>query len=64
MANEKVGGLKEIEILFLIEEIIADFPNYEIIILEEKQIELNKGVYHIWSKFDNKICWEKSNLML
>lgn len=45
-ANEKVGGPKDIESLFSIEEIISDFPNYEIIELVEKEIELNEGLFH------------------
>lgn len=44
--NEKVGGPKDIESLFSIEEIKADFPDYEIIELEEKEIELNEGLFH------------------
>jgi len=44
--NDKVGGPKDIESLFSIEEIKADFPNYEIIQLEEKEIELNEGLFH------------------
>jgi len=44
--NEKVGGPKDIESLFSIEEIQGDFSNYEIIILEEKEIELNEGLFH------------------
>lgn len=44
--NEKVGGPKEIEMLFSIEEIKADFPNYDIILLEEKEIELSEGLFH------------------
>lgn len=44
--NEKVGGPKDIESLFSIEEIQADFPNYEIIELEEKEIELSEGLFH------------------
>ncbi|SEN97433.1 Methyltransferase domain-containing protein [Flavobacterium sp. CF108] len=44
--NEKVGGPKDIESLFSIEEIKSDFPNYEIIELEEKEIELNEGLFH------------------
>ncbi|KAF2517411.1 class I SAM-dependent methyltransferase [Flavobacterium foetidum] len=44
--NEKVGGPKDIESLFSIEEIQADFPDYEIIELEEKEIELNEGLFH------------------
>ncbi|CAC9975342.1 class I SAM-dependent methyltransferase [Flavobacterium panici] len=44
--NEKVGGPKDIASLFSIEEIKSDFPNYEIIELEEKEIELNEGLFH------------------
>ena len=46
-ANDKIGGPKDIESLFSIDEIKSDFPNYEIIELEEKEIELNEGLYHI-----------------
>ena len=45
-ANEKVGGPKDIESLFSIDEIKSDFPNYEIIELVEQDIELNEGTYH------------------
>ena len=45
-ANEKVGGPKDIDSLFSIDEIKSDFPNYEIIELLEKEIELNEGLYH------------------
>lgn len=44
--NEKVGGPKDIESLFSIEEIKADFPDYDIIELEETEIELNEGLFH------------------
>jgi len=44
--NDKVGGPKDIESLFSIEEIKSDFPDYEIIELEEKEIELNEGLFH------------------
>ncbi len=44
--NEKVGGPKDIASLFSIEEIEADFPNFDIIELEEKEIELNEGLFH------------------
>ncbi|MFC1224536.1 class I SAM-dependent methyltransferase [Pedobacter sp. BG31] len=45
-ANEKIGGPKEIDMLFSMEEIKADFEDYEIIVLEEKEIELNEGLFH------------------
>jgi 2-polyprenyl-3-methyl-5-hydroxy-6-metoxy-1,4-benzoquinol methylase len=44
--NEKVGGPKDIESLFSIDEIKSDFSNYEIIELIEKEIELNEGLFH------------------
>ncbi|BFM41502.1 class I SAM-dependent methyltransferase [Flavobacterium sp. CFS9] len=44
--NDKVGGPKDIASLFSIEEIQSDFPNYEIITPEEKEIELNEGLFH------------------
>lgn len=44
--NKKVGGPKDIESLFSIEEIKADFPDYNIIELEETEIELNEGLFH------------------
>jgi 2-polyprenyl-3-methyl-5-hydroxy-6-metoxy-1,4-benzoquinol methylase len=44
--NEKVGGPKDIESLFSIDEIKSDFSNYEIIELTEKEIELNEGLFH------------------
>jgi 2-polyprenyl-3-methyl-5-hydroxy-6-metoxy-1,4-benzoquinol methylase len=44
--NEKVGGPKEIGMLFSMEELKSDFVNYEIIELVEKEIELNEGLFH------------------
>ena len=44
--NENVGGPRDLESLFSIEEIKSDFANYEIIELEEKEIELSEGLYH------------------
>lgn len=44
--NPKVGGPTELAMLFSIEEIRSDFPDYEIVELIEKEIELNEGLYH------------------
>jgi len=44
--NEKVGGPKDMAMLFSIDEIQSDFMNYEIIELEEKEIELSEGLFH------------------
>ncbi|PKV49709.1 methyltransferase family protein [Aquimarina sp. MAR_2010_214] len=45
--NPKVGGPKDVDMLYSKEEIIADFKNYEIVLLEEEEILLNEGKYHI-----------------
>lgn len=44
--DEKVGGPKDVASLFSVEEISHDFPNYEVIELKEKEIELHEGLYH------------------
>ena len=44
--NEKVGGPKDIAMLFSIDELKSDFVNYEIIELVEKEIELSEGLFH------------------
>ena len=44
--NEKVGGPKDIGSLFSIEELKSDFANYDVSQLEEKEINLNEGIYH------------------
>lgn len=44
--NPKVGGPKDIESLFSIEEIKSDFYDFEIIELIETEIELSEGLYH------------------
>ncbi len=44
--NEKVGGPGELAQLFSIEEIKADFHDYEIIELVEREIELKEGAFH------------------
>jgi 2-polyprenyl-3-methyl-5-hydroxy-6-metoxy-1,4-benzoquinol methylase len=44
--NPKVGGPSKIEMLFSKESILQDFPNFEIVQLEECEVELNEGLYH------------------
>ncbi|AZA99022.1 class I SAM-dependent methyltransferase [Chryseobacterium joostei] len=44
--DEKVGGPKDIESLFSIDEIKADFPDYNIVELTETKIDLNEGLFH------------------
>lgn len=44
--NPEVGGPNKIEMLFSIESIKKDFPNFEIIQLEELEVEMSEGNYH------------------
>jgi hypothetical protein len=44
--NPKIGGPKDIDMLFSIEELKSDFSNFDILLLEEKKVELNEGLYH------------------
>lgn len=44
--DEKVGGPKNIDMLFSLDEIKTYFPDYENIMLEETEVELNEGLYH------------------
>lgn len=46
LENSKVGGPKNVEMLYSKEEIKNDFINYEILELSEKEINLSEGVYH------------------
>ncbi|MCW3467026.1 class I SAM-dependent methyltransferase [Chitinophaga nivalis] len=45
--NPRVGGPEDIDMLFSLTEIVADFDNYEILVLEEAEILLEEGKYHI-----------------
>lgn len=44
--NPKVGGPNNIDMLFSKESIQSDFPDFEIIQLDECEVELNEGLYH------------------
>jgi SAM-dependent methyltransferase len=46
MRDERIGGPQEPDMLFSTAEIAADFENYEIAILEEKEVVLREGLYH------------------
>lgn len=46
-ANPQVGGPTDLDSLFSIEELQADFPNYLFLTIEEKTIELNEGEFHV-----------------
>lgn len=44
--NPKVGGPKDLDMLFSVEQIQEDFPDFEVQILEEKEVFLNEGEFH------------------
>jgi len=44
--DEKIGGPADIGMLFSIDELKTDFPDYEIIELAEQEVELHEGLYH------------------
>ncbi|MEM6964499.1 MAG: class I SAM-dependent methyltransferase [Bacteroidota bacterium] len=44
--NPKVGGPGNLEALFSKDELKADFKNYEILELVEKEVALKEGLYH------------------
>jgi hypothetical protein len=41
-----VGGPQDWAMLFSIEEIKQDFPNFEVLKLEETEVNLSEGIYH------------------
>lgn len=45
--NERVGGPKYPSMLFSIDELQDDFAGLEISVLEEKEVELNEGLFHV-----------------
>ncbi len=45
--NEKVGGPKDLSLLYSVDEIKSDFEDFEMIELTEMEVELNEGLYHI-----------------
>lgn len=44
--DARIGGPKELDMLFSVEELQADFPNFEIQELVEQEINLQEGNYH------------------
>ncbi|MBD1207096.1 MAG: class I SAM-dependent methyltransferase [Ignavibacteria bacterium] len=44
--DETMGGPKEIEMLFSLEEIASDFHNFDILELIEQEVELQEGLFH------------------
>lgn len=45
--NPKVGGPKDISMLYNIEDLQSDFPNYKWIELQETVVNLEEGEYHV-----------------
>jgi hypothetical protein len=44
--DPNVGGPKDLGMLYSAEEILADFPGYEIVVLAEEEAVLSEGNYH------------------
>ncbi|GAA4048180.1 class I SAM-dependent methyltransferase [Hymenobacter glaciei] len=44
--NKNVGGPTDVAMLFSVDELKADFPDFEIIELAEQEIELTEGLFH------------------
>ncbi len=45
-ADPKVGGPKDVDMLYSLDDITTGFGNYEVLLLEESEVVLNEGVYH------------------
>jgi SAM-dependent methyltransferase len=45
--NPKVGGPRDVDMLFSREEMLADFKDYDTIVLSEEEADLEEGPYHI-----------------
>lgn len=45
--NPKVGGPRDLDMLYAIEEMENDFSNYEIVVIEEVETDLNEGNFHV-----------------
>lgn len=44
--NPEAGGPKNIDMLFDLEMVNKDFPNFKSLLLEEAHVNLNEGIYH------------------
>lgn len=45
--NPTAGGPKDINLLYTVDEIRSDFANYEKVEIEEVEVDLSEGLYHI-----------------
>ncbi|GAB3986034.1 class I SAM-dependent methyltransferase [Spirosoma daeguense] len=46
LQDERIGGPRDIESLFSIDELTADFASFTFLELQEMEIELHEGLYH------------------
>lgn len=46
LVNPKVGGPNQIDMLYSIEELRDDFPDFDFLLLEEADVVLNEGIFH------------------
>jgi hypothetical protein len=60
--NPKVRGSKDPGSLFSIDEIKADFENYEYLALEETGIDLNEGCYYNGRDSDIRFVGRKNSI--
>jgi SAM-dependent methyltransferase len=45
--NPRVGGSKDLNMLFSIEELELDFAGFDILELHEQEVELKEGIFHV-----------------
>jgi SAM-dependent methyltransferase len=45
--SPKIGGPRDVDMLFSKEEILADFTNYDVVVLSEEEAELEEGPHHV-----------------
>ncbi len=57
--NNKVGGPKDIDMLFSLEEIKMVFKNYEVMELAEAEVELSEGKFHEGKGMVIRFCGKK-----
>lgn len=45
--NPRVGGPKDLSMLFSMEEIKSDFAGFDVLELQDQEVELNEGLFHV-----------------
>ena len=46
LANPAIGGPDKVEMLYSVEDVKNSFPDFEVISLDEKEVDLDEGGYH------------------